>query len=130
MKLSVGVPSSISPVMFAGLLLDGDVEEGKFLVRLPIGKDKTFQVQRQHDGQVSVRRMSRSSREDLDLSFRRTSISRRGSLEPRDQASLYGDASFFNALSSSKGAMCSMSLLLLTYTHRLHRKHIHSTQLS
>jgi hypothetical protein len=93
------------------ILLANEVAEGKFLVRLPTSLAPKFQVIRQQDGSVSFKRRSTSTKEDLDVSFRKhsISISRRGSLD--QSKSLYGDASFMQAglkLPSPQGERATM----------------------
>ena len=73
-------------LLFTEILFAGVYEDGKFLVRLCGGQDSPFRVVRVN-GSVTIKRTPRSSRDDLDLSFRRQSIQSMQSSSP--QKSLY-----------------------------------------
>ena len=125
-SLSLILQQTPSSSYFAEILLANDVVEGKFLVRLPTSLAPKFQVVRQQDGSVTFKRRSTSTKEDLDVSFRKhsISISRRSSLD--QGKSLYGDASFMQAgmkLPSPQGERATMPVSATHTPQQRARRH-------
>ena len=96
-----------------------------FLVRLPGGRESPYQVVKHADGSVTIKRRMRSNRDEVDMSFRKASISQNsrksiegGSLydrQSRASMSPSRSGSIDFAAASFKKGLPVMNWLLMSY---------------